>query len=322
MPVLEKSDVDLLMELQYHFPLSETPFAEVAHRLGIKEEDVLNRARILVGRNVLKRIGMYVSFRAKGMEGALVGASIPPHNVESFRRTALGVREITHNFVRTHPQFNIWFVIKEPTRRELEEKVKELMNRTESRNYIILYSKKTLKLSVKYDLRRGVSWSEPEVIEERIPTFDQLGLDQSLGKALSSPLPIVERPFSQIASQFGYSEQELIDLVKELREKKVVKDYGGTVNGEKAGITENAMVLISSDNVEKSCDALARNVGEATHVVLREADKRWDYLCYCMLHGSSRAVIDGVVGKVVELTSASSYMELFSLDNLKPGIVV
>jgi len=315
-------DVELLMALQYNFPISETPFSELSYRLGIKEEEVLERTKSLLARNILKRVGMYVSFRAKGMEGALVGASIPLANIDTFRRTALGVREITHNFVRNHPQYNIWFVIKEPTREQLNQKVEELMRRVESRDYVILYSKKTLKLSVKYDLRRGVSWSEPEIVQEKVPTFDELGLDPSLGKALSTPLPITYRPFANLASQFSYSEVELVELIKELMKRKVIKDYGGTVNGEKAGIVENAMVLINSDNIEASCESLAKNVGEATHVVLRESNKRWDYLCYCMLHGRTRGAIETVVSKVVELTDASSYMELFSLDNLKPGIVI
>lgn len=62
-----------------------------------------------------------------------------------------------------------------------------------------------------------------------------------------------------------------MDLISELRSKHVIKDYGATVNGEKVGITENAMLLINTDNIEESCNRIAENLNEATHVVLRKA---------------------------------------------------
>uniref|UniRef100_A0A0F2LPX9 Siroheme decarboxylase AsnC-like ligand binding domain-containing protein n=1 Tax=Candidatus Aramenus sulfurataquae TaxID=1326980 RepID=A0A0F2LPX9_9CREN len=102
----------------------------------------------------------------------------------------------------------------------------------------------------------------------------------------------------------------------------MIKDYGATLNGEKVGIKENAMLLINTDNVEDSCVQIAEKLYEATHVVLRESNKPWDYLCYCMLHGKDKSVIRDAAKNAIQITNAKSYMLLYSLENLKPGIVM
>ncbi|ARM77108.1 AsnC family protein [Acidianus manzaensis] len=310
------------MELEYNFPLSSTPYLDLSSKLGIREDELLSRIKTLIDNEIIKRIGMYINFRAKGMEGALVAADIPLDNLEKYRRISLGIHELTHNFIRNHPRYNVWLVIKAENRNQLDKKIESLMEEVNARDYVTLYSKKSLKLSVKYDIIRGISWSQVEELAEKVPTAEELGINKELLKQLSLPLPIVKRPFEDIAKKFNMSEDELVDLIYEMKKKHVVKDYGATLNGEKVGIKENAMLLLNTDNIEEGCNNIALNLREATHVVLRESNKPWDYLCYCMLHGRDKPTIYTAVKKAIELTNARSYMLLFSLDNLKPGIVI
>ncbi|MDT7875759.1 MAG: Lrp/AsnC family transcriptional regulator [Sulfolobaceae archaeon] len=318
----DEKTLKLIMELEYNFPFSERPFQIIAERLGLREEEIVYKVKELIDNEVVKRIGMYVSFRAKGMESALVAAQISLDNLEKFRKIALGIKELTHNYIRNHPKYNVWYVIKAENREKLNENIKKLMDEVNCKDYVILYSKKSLKLSVKYDVIRGISYSENTEIHERIPTAEELGIPKELLKELSYPLTVSERPFSKIAEKFNMSESELVELIKELYEKGVIKDYGATVNGEKVGITENAMMLINSDDIESSCYSLAKDLREATHVVLRESDKRWDYLCYAMIHARNKQLIFETARKAAKITNAKSYMLLFSLENLKPGIVI
>ena len=319
---LSEADKKLVMELEYHFPFSETPFSELASKLNLKEDEVIEKIKELIDKEIIKRIGMYVNFRAKGMEGALVAAEIPVENLEKYRKITLGIKELTHNYIRNHPKYNVWFVLKSEDLVKLKENVEKIMKESGGREYIILYSKKNLKLSVKYDIIRGVSYSEPEQIHEKVPTAEELGIPKELLKDLSYPLQITNRPFKSIAEKYNIKESELVELIKELKEKGVIKDYGATVNGDKVGIRENAMMLINSDDMESSCYSLTKNLKEATHVVLREPDKKWDYLCYAMIHGATRKIIFEVAKKGIKIAKAKSYLLLFSLDNLKPGIVI
>lgn len=317
-------DKEILMKLQYEFPFDPQPFKIISEQLSMEELELIDRIKKLMENNVIKRIGMYVSFKAKGMDGALIAAKIPLDNLEKFRKIALSIKELTHNYVRDHPRYNVWFVLKAENRDKLNENVKNLLEQVNCNEYVILYSKKTLKLSVKYDVIRGVSWSDSNLkLTEKIPTANELGVNKDLLKELSLPLKITSRPFKDIADKYGMKEEELVNLIKELYDKNVIKDYGATLNGEKLGITENGMVLLDTNNAESACEKVALNIRETTHVVLRESnDESWKYLCYSMIHASDKKIIRNVAKEIAKEANARSYMILFSIENLKPGIVI
>ncbi|MCI4456427.1 MAG: Lrp/AsnC family transcriptional regulator [Sulfolobus sp.] len=317
MLVLNELDKRLLMELQYSFPLDPEPFKIVGQRLGISESDVISRVKALIDAGVIKRVGMYVSFRAKGMDSALVAASIHPANLEKFRKIALNIKEITHNYIRIHPKYNVWYVIKAENREKLTKWIDDLMKEVNAEDYVILYSERTVKLSVKYDVYRGVSYSEPNVPADT----GTVSVPKEVLTELSKPLPITPRPFMEVARKVGMTEEELIDLIAKLRDKGAIRDYGATIVGESVGIKENGMMMISAEDCESTCNKLAE-LRETTHVVLRSSNKSWNYLCYAMLHARSKSTILEVASSIAEKLNVRGYMILFSVENLKPGIVI
>ncbi|MGC9104814.1 MAG: AsnC family transcriptional regulator [Thermoprotei archaeon] len=316
---MELSELDkrLIMELQYSFPLDKRPYAEIGRRLGLSENEVLNRVKGLIDSGIVKRVGMYVSFRAKGMDSALVAARISPEKIEKFRRIALEIKELTHNYIRIHPRYNVWYVIKAENREKLTAWIDDLMKQAEAEDYVILYSEQTLKLSVKYDVIRGISYSEPRVPKDP----GRVDYPQNVLSELSKPFPLVPRPFEELGKRIGMTEDEVIEVISKLRSIGAVRDFGATVNGESVGIKENGMMMVSAENLEEACEGLAK-VRETTHVVLRSSNKPWEYLCYAMLHARSKSLILDTAFRIAEDLNVKSYMVLFSVENLKPGIVI
>ena len=317
MESLSEQDKQILMALEYEFPLDKEPFKVIAQRFGLTEAELLEKVKNYVHEGVVKRIGMYVSFRAKGMDGALVAAQIPENKIEIFRKKALGIKEITHNYIRIHPKYNVWYVIKAENRKLLTDNIRSLMEEVGAEDYVILFSERTIKLSVKYDVIRGISYSEPLVPRDE----GRVDVDPQVLKVLSYPLPLVPRPFKEISQKLGMSEDDVLDIIRKLKERGAIRDYGATLNGEKVGITENGMLMVSSNNLEETCESLA-SVRETTHVVLRSSDKPWDFLCYAMLHAKSKKLILDTARKIVDQLDVKNYMILFSTENLKPGIVI
>ena len=316
---IDLSDLDkrILMALEYDFPLDKEPYRVLAQRFGLSENELLEKVKNYIHDGIVKRIGMYVSFRAKGMDSALVAAQIPENKIDFFRRKALEIKEITHNYIRIHPRYNVWYVIKAENRDALNNKIRTLMEEVGAVDYVILYSEQTLKLSVKFDIIRGISYSEAYVPKDT----GRVDANPELLKVLSYPLPLVPRPFKEVAAKLGMSEDDLIDVVIKLRERGAIRDYGATLNGEKVGIIENGMLMISANNVAESCENLAK-IRETTHVVLRSSDKPWEYLCYAMLHAKSKKLIINVAKNIVNELDIKNYLILFSTENLKPGIVI
>lgn len=317
---MDRRDIEILMELQYRFPLSESPYLEISERLGIPFEELKRRVEALRSRFVIKRLGFNINYKASGKVAALVAIrAVDPDAKEKIRRILLRDQDVTHNYVRNHEWFNIWFVIKRRTPEDILRSVEEIARISGSRDYLVLLGKRTYKLSVKFDLLRGVSWSEPEVLPENVPTFDDLGIPREPFSQLSKWIPVVERPYRDIASRYGYKEGELVGLIRELYSKRVLRNLGATLEGRRAGIMWDGMVVIRGS--EDDCLRIALEVPEATHVVYRvPLNGDWDYRAYFMVHADSRDKIEGIALRVSKMLGGRDYRVLYSVENLKPGI--
>jgi DNA-binding Lrp family transcriptional regulator len=318
--VVDEMDKEILMELQYRFPLTETPYIEISEKLGIPFEDFKKRVEALRSNLTIKRIGFNINYRASGKVAALVAVrALDASSKETIRRILLKDPDVTHNYVRIHERYNIWFVIKRKNIEDLMRGVEEVVKASKAEEYLVLLGKRTYKLSVKFDLWRGISWSEPEILPEAIPTFEELGIDKRPFSQLSRWIPVVERPYREVAERYGYREEELVDLIRELYRKRVLRNIGATLEGRRVGIIWDGMVVIKGS--EEDCERIAMEIPEATHVVYRTPlNGEWSYRAYFMVHADDKGKIEAVARRASEMLGGKDYRILYSVENLKPGI--
>lgn len=107
---MDAVDGKIINALQGGFPVSERPYAEVAARIGLSEDDLLARLRRLLDDGVLTRFGPM--YHAERLGGALTLAAmrLPPDDLERVAAIVNGFREVAHNYARDHA-FNMWFVV-------------------------------------------------------------------------------------------------------------------------------------------------------------------------------------------------------------------
>jgi DNA-binding Lrp family transcriptional regulator len=118
----------LLNDFQRDFPLSPTPFADIASRLGVSEEEVLQRLRALKERGAVSRVGAVVRARALGAS-CLAALSVPPAELERVAAIVSGYREVNHNYEREHA-YNLWYVVTAPDMQRREEVIADIEIRT------------------------------------------------------------------------------------------------------------------------------------------------------------------------------------------------
>ena len=322
MKPLDSIDVELLMKLQYEFPLTPTPIIDVSESIGVGVSEAVSRLRRLSEAGILKRVGFYYNYRAQRKIAALVAFNAG-RNYRELASILNRDHEVTHNFLRDHPVYNVWAIIKRETREDLIRSVEEVARKARVSDWIILFSKKTLKLSVKYDLYEGVSKSGPySRVVENPPTVEELGIPRSLPWALRI-LPLEERPYRRIAEKHGMSEEEVVDLAVEMLKKGVLGDPGAALEGRAAGFTENGMVVMEPAGDEEELSECAASLEYSTHVVLREAypPGSWRHICYFMAHATSRDRIERVKDLARRACKPKDVMVLYSIEDLKPHIV-
>lgn len=305
----------ILMGLQYDLPLTEDPFAHLAEKIQLEQDLVFKSIRKFKQEGVIKRIGANLNYRALKLTGkaALIGASVEENRINDVAILINGTNP-KHNFWRQDDLFNVWFTIKAKSEEEVVENTHELMKRCGIENYVILPTRRVYKMDVKYDLYKGVSWSDKGIEPQEVPYVDDLGLDVNLLKQLSD-LPVEERPFKGLK---GYSEQELVDLISELIEKGVFRDFSGVLSERKIGIEENGMTVIKpGDNISEIISRLADNVPQITHLVERKIIGNWEYPIYFMVHAVDKEPIEEIKNNVMQFDGVEDAKILYSKMDLK-----
>ena len=312
----------LLMEIQYNLPLTEQPFVDLAENLGLNPNQVIEKLKELRAKGVIKRIGANVNYKSIGIinKAALVAFACRDEDVyriakiinESFDKLSL-----KHNFWREHKKYKIWFAFKGKNRDEMFRKVKELAEKCNVKDFLFLPSKRVYKMDVKYDLFKGISWSEKGVEKENVPLVEEMDLSVEMVLELEK-LKIVERPFKEIAIKYGYKEDELVDLVHELIKKGVIRDFCGVLKESKIGFIENGMNIVKVDNAEKLALKLVQKYPQITHLVEREVPENWNYTLYFMIHANSRDKIEKIRDEIsqkydVEILTLYSKRDLLSI---------
>jgi len=309
----DEQTVKLLMNLQYELPLTITPLTDLAEKIELDEEFVLQKLRELHKKGVVKRYGANLNYRAfsKQQRAALVAAKVDESRIEEIARIINSYRP-KHNYWRDY-EYNVWFTIKAESFEAVEKLASEIMGKCNVKDYIVLPTKRVYKMDVKYDLIKGISWSENPDAKFDVPKVEELGIDKSLLFELEK-LEFVRRPFLRL-TKYGYREEELVSLISELMDKGVVRDFSGVLKERKIGFKENGMHVIKTDKPEKLAKKLAK-IPEITHLVERITPDLWRYPLYFMVHAVEKKPIERVKNKVENLPEVEEIKVLYSIKDL------
>lgn len=100
---------NLLNDFQKDFPLSLTPYADIAAQLQVSEEKVLEAFEELSEAQFISRVGA-VFFPHRVGTSTLATMAVPKEQLESVAHFVSRLPEVNHNYEREH-EFNLWFVM-------------------------------------------------------------------------------------------------------------------------------------------------------------------------------------------------------------------
>lgn len=107
---MDEVDRTIVNHLQGGFPIAEDPFAEVGDRLGLPENELIERLRRLCAEGWLSRFGPMFDVDRLGGATLLAALRVPAEDFERVASLVNGHPEVAHNYARDHA-FNMWFVV-------------------------------------------------------------------------------------------------------------------------------------------------------------------------------------------------------------------
>ena len=124
--------------------------------------------------------------------------------------------------------------------------------------------------------------------------------DHHILAAMEDGLPLIPRPYQELAERLGVAEDELIARLRALLECGIIKRLGLIVRHHELGYAANAMVVW--DVPDEAVGAIGRRMSELPFVTLCYRRERrpptWPYNLFCMIHGRDRHT---VLGQLAEL---------------------
>lgn len=143
-------------------------------------------------------------------------------------------------------------------------------------------------------------------------------LDKAIIRKLQEDLPLVPRPYEEIACELGITEEELLDKIKELKDKGVIRRFGASLNHRNVGIKGNGMVVwIVPEKELKRVSRIMVSFSEVTHCYERPTYPNWPYNVFTMIHGEDRKTCEKIVERISKVSGIKTYSILYSTEELK-----
>ena len=125
--------------------------------------------------------------------------------------------------------------------------------------------------------------------------------DRALIKIVQNGLPIVSRPYADIAERLCTTEQDVIQRLQRLMNNGAIKRYGVVVRHRELGYRANGMVVW--DVPEHRVSELGSCIGRFPCVTLSYRRPRrlpdWPYNLFTMVHGRNRDEVEHKVKEIV-----------------------
>jgi len=100
----------IINAFQGGFPIAERPYAEAAMRVGIEEDELIERIEEMLEAGTLTRFGPLYNAEAMGGALTLAALAVPVERYDEVAEIVNGFPQVAHNYERAHA-LNMWFVI-------------------------------------------------------------------------------------------------------------------------------------------------------------------------------------------------------------------
>ena len=300
---LDETDKRLMNLLQSSFPLDPEPFALLAAEAELALDDVLARTRRLLNNRIIREITPIFDTRALGYESMLVAAKVDAEHPQRAAAIVNSHPGVSHNYLRTH-EFNLWFTIATPPDSELglAGTLDVLMRETGAESMRQLPTLTLFKINMNLEMEKGtealssaVEAAPPRELEAQ--PYDER--DVATIRALQGPMEAVERPYDEAAAEVGLSTEELLERLRGMVDRKLLRRVAAILFHRRAGFSANGMGVwkVPEGEIMETGRRMASFRG-ISHCYQRPTYEDWPYSVFTMAHGRSKEECDAILDSI------------------------
>mgnify|MGYP001616210019 CR=1 FL=1 len=315
---LDNIDQKLLNRLQVRLPLISQPFASIGQDLGVTEDEVIRRLGRLKSDGIIRQIGPLLDAKKINYKTTLVAMRVAESELEKVTQL-LADYPVSHAYERDH-YFNLWFTLALPAPADTDDELKRMVSPLKAEACFSLPAIKLFKLRVYFS--SGVD-EQAEITESpkgeiRHPETELSRADRKVINEIQQDLPLLPRPFSDMAARLEMKEDEFLEQCQALLSRGIIRRFSASVNHRQVGFTANAMACwaVPNEKVEPAGQRLA-SLQEVSHCYERRTNPLWKYNLFAMIHGHTREECQKIADKVSAEMGLPDGILLFSTREFK-----
>jgi DNA-binding Lrp family transcriptional regulator len=144
------TDHEILQLIQDGVPVTREPFKETADKLGMTQEELVERVKVMNENGLIRRFSANINQRKLGITAnAVVVWNIPEAKMEASVPVFLKRSEISHIYERrVYPgrwEYNLFIVVHDYDRESVERFAKKIADEIGVDDYQVLFSKRRFK---------------------------------------------------------------------------------------------------------------------------------------------------------------------------------
>lgn len=303
--VLEVSaeDRQLLNLAQEAVALVERPFEILGQAAGMSETEVLQRLQGMKDQKLLRQVGAIFDTRLLGYQSCLAAMKIEPSRLEEAAAIVSAHEGVSHNYERP-AEFNLWLTLAVPPGQDLTAALSRLAKKAGALEYALLPAVRMFKIGVKLDLSEGAEALKAEAPGLAAPGkslgFPDLD-DRAIIRVLQEPLPLVPRPWDELAKRVGLSPDETLQWLRKAQTRGWLRRVGALIKHRAAGFSANGMCIWQAGEKMNQAAQQLCNFASVSHCYERLSHPAWPYDLYAMVHGKSEADVQAVADQLTPL---------------------
>jgi len=143
-------------------------------------------------------------------------------------------------------------------------------------------------------------------------------LEKEIVQFIQDDIPLVTRPFKELARKIKLSEKEIVSLLKNWHDTGLLCRFGVFIRHQKAGFRANGMSVwvVPKDQIV-SVGQIMIEFPQVGHCYQRPTYPDWPYNMFAMIHERSRDAVIEVVQKISLATGIKQYDILFTEKEFK-----
>jgi DNA-binding Lrp family transcriptional regulator len=144
-------DRKIIRLLASDIPLVDRPFKRMGEKIGISEEEILQRIRYYKNKGIMRKYTAILNHRKAGfLYNAMVVWDIPKDKLEKAGKIVASFSQVSHCYLRERLdkwRYNLYAMIHARSRKSCLEIAKKICKKIKNKNCKVLFSRKEYKKS-------------------------------------------------------------------------------------------------------------------------------------------------------------------------------